>query len=411
MDARIILAGQPVDLVGAMRQGNAAAIETNALRQNNQLTDLYRQQGAGLLAGDQGAMNALAGVDPGLAMGMRADQQTFAQNARKMEITEENLKMSYDTARQQAAEAARGMAAEERAAQAETLGRILTGAATFYAKGDQQGYTAWLEQNGADPAQYPFAQFPAHAATVKGAMDALTAFTPESQEISPNDRFKVVGGVLMDLGAEGGPKPIYEAPMQTETIFGPDGKPIVQRGGGNTKFTEAQGRDNVYSTRAEGALAKLEPVVDALASRVEMLADKVPLGLARSLQSEEYQVAKQAGDEFLQAILRKDTGAAITEQEQAMYGDTYLPRPGDGPSVLQAKREARARALSALQSGMNADQFAATERALIDAARRVESAAQPGASVTPDPATAPASPPPPPPEKIIIDGYTIEAIQ
>lgn len=86
MDARIILAGQPVDLVGAMRQGNAAAIETNALRQNNQLTDLYRQQGAGLLAGDQGAMNALAGVDPGLAMGMKANQQTYAQNTRKMEI-------------------------------------------------------------------------------------------------------------------------------------------------------------------------------------------------------------------------------------------------------------------------------------------------------------------------------------
>ena len=378
MDARIILAGQPVDLVGAMRQGNAAAIETNALRQNNQLTDLYRQQGAGLLAGDQNAMNALAGVDPGLAMGMKADQQTYAQNNRKMEITEENLKMSYDTARQQAAEAARGMAAEERAAQAETLGRILTGAATFYAKGDQQGYSTWLEQNGADPAQYPFAQFPAHAATVKGAMDALTAFTP--QEINPNDRFKVVGGVLMDLGSEGGPKPIYEAPMQTETIFGPDGQPIVQRGGGNAKFTESQGKDNVYSTRAEGALAKLEPVVDALASRTDMIADAVPLGFARGLQSEEYQVAKQAGDEFLQAILRKDTGAAITEQEQALYGDTYLPRPGDGPGVLQAKREARARALSALQSGMNADQFAATERALIDAARRVGGAAQTSAA-------------------------------
>ena len=174
MDARIILAGQPVDLVGAMRQGNAAAIETNALRQNNQLTDLYRQQGAGLLAGDQGAMNALAGVDPGLAMDFKADQQA-------MRIKEEQLALSYAAARRQTEAAARGMAAEERAARAETLGRILTGAATFYAKGDQPGYQQWLTQNGADPAQYPFAQFPAHAATLKGAMDALTAFTPESQ--------------------------------------------------------------------------------------------------------------------------------------------------------------------------------------------------------------------------------------
>ena len=111
MDARIILAGQPVDLVGAMRQGNAAAIETNALRQNNQLTDLYRQQGAGLLAGDQGAMNALAGVDPGLAMGFKADQQTYAQNTRKMEILDANERRAIE-------DRAASMTAAERAAAA-----------------------------------------------------------------------------------------------------------------------------------------------------------------------------------------------------------------------------------------------------------------------------------------------------
>lgn len=87
------------------------------------------------------------------------------------------------------------------------------------------------------------------------------------------------------------------------------------------------------------------------------------------MQSDSYQVAKNAGDEFLQAILRKDTGAAITEQEQRLYGDTFLPRPGDGEAVLQAKREARQRALSAIQAGMNMDQIAATERALVDSAR------------------------------------------
>lgn len=114
MDASIILAGQPVDLVRAMRQGNAAAIETNALRQNNQLTDLYRQQGAGLLAGDQGAMNALAGVDPGLAMGMKADQQTYAQNTRKMEILDANERRAIE-------DRAASMTAAERAAAAAEL--------------------------------------------------------------------------------------------------------------------------------------------------------------------------------------------------------------------------------------------------------------------------------------------------
>lgn len=86
LDPSIILRGQPLDVVGAMRQGNAAAMETNALRQQNQLADVYQTQGAGLLAGDQGALNALAGVDPAAAFNMRGAQQDFAMNARKMEI-------------------------------------------------------------------------------------------------------------------------------------------------------------------------------------------------------------------------------------------------------------------------------------------------------------------------------------
>lgn len=137
MDARIILAGQPVDLVGAMRQGNAAAIETNALRQNNQLTDLYRQQGAGLLAGDQGAMNALAGVDPGLAMDFKSSQQTYTQNNRKMEIlnAEERRVIEDRAAAMSAAErtaaaaelesnVAMGMAIPDEATWDQTMGQV-----------------------------------------------------------------------------------------------------------------------------------------------------------------------------------------------------------------------------------------------------------------------------------------------
>lgn len=86
LDPSIILRGQPLDVVGAMRQGNAAAMETNQMRQQNALANVYQTQGAGLLAGDQGALNALAGVDPAAAFNMRGAQQDFQMNARKMEI-------------------------------------------------------------------------------------------------------------------------------------------------------------------------------------------------------------------------------------------------------------------------------------------------------------------------------------
>lgn len=86
LDPSIILRGQPLDVVGAMRQGNAAAMETNALRQQNQLADVYRTQGAGIMRGDQNALAGLAAIDPGLAQGFQMNSQTMAQNTRTMEI-------------------------------------------------------------------------------------------------------------------------------------------------------------------------------------------------------------------------------------------------------------------------------------------------------------------------------------
>ena len=53
----------------------------------------------------------------------------------------------------------------------------------------------------------------------------------------------------------------------------------------------------------------------------------------------------QAAKEFLAPILRKDTGAAVTDSELAYYMDTYIPRFEDSPQVLWQKAQARAAAL------------------------------------------------------------------
>ena len=153
---------------------------------------------------------------------------------------------------------------------------------------------------------------------------------------------------------------------------GAGGFRMVQGPGAGTSrpMTEGQSKDNVYATRAEGALRALEPVANALTSAGERALNVDPTGIVRNLQSDDFQVAQNAGNEFLQAILRKDTGAAITAQEQELYGQTYLPQPGDNAAVLEVKRQARARALEALRAGMNAEQIATTERALVEAAKR-----------------------------------------
>jgi hypothetical protein len=112
-------------------------------------------------------------------------------------------------------------------------------------------------------------------------------------------------------------------------------------------------------------------------SRGEIVAGMVPLGLARGAQTPEFQQAEAAGTEFLQAILRKDTGAAITTQEREEYGRVYLPQPGDSPEVLAARREARARALAAMESGMSQAQIEAQTRALAETIAAVSGGGRP----------------------------------
>lgn len=139
--------------------------------------------------------------------------------------------------------------------------------------------------------------------------------------------------------------------------------------GAGKGFTEAQTRDTVYSTRARGALPTLNQFEESLISYGDQLLDSDPTGIARGRwQSEDYQIARAAGDEFLQAILRKDTGAAITAQEQELYGKTYLPQPGDSPAVIAYKRQARERAIAAIEAGMSPAQIIAQERALLRSA-------------------------------------------
>lgn len=155
----------------------------------------------------------------------------------------------------------------------------------------------------------------------------------------------------------------------------------VQMGGSGKPLTEGQSKDTVYVTRAEGALPIINDLGSELMNPVARGVEGDPTGVARgALQSEDFQKAQQAGKEFLQAILRKDTGAAITPQETAEYGTVYLPVPGDSPGVLEQKRLSRIRAVEAIKAGLPPQAILAQELAL---ANTNASAAAPVAAPAP----------------------------
>lgn len=179
-----------------------------------------------------------------------------------------------------------------------------------------------------------------------GADNGFRRATPEEAS--------TYGAAAGQFGPDGRFYPVNPPSGMSIESDGQGGFKLTQGPGAGKKgaLTEGQSKDTVYATRAEGSLGTLDQFGNTLTSPVDRAMDYDPTGIVRGQQSADFQKARQAGDEFLQAILRKDTGAAITKDEMSSYGKTYLPQPGDGPDVLAQKQVSRRRALEALKAGM-----------------------------------------------------------
>lgn len=68
------------------------------------------------------------------------------------------------------------------------------------------------------------------------------------------------------------------------------------------------------------------------------------------LQSGEYKGFDQASRNFISAVLRRESGAAISDQEYANERAKYFPMPGDDKDVLAQKAAARAQAMAGLKA-------------------------------------------------------------
>jgi len=177
-----------------------------------------------------------------------------------------------------------------------------------------------------------------------------------------------------------------KAPTGMQITTNKDGTVSLTQGpmkGG--KLTEQQSKDSVFLTRAVGAMPVLDALGDKLASFSDSVGGKAPL-VGNYLKSKEYQQAEQAGREWMMSILRKDTGAAITKEEESIYGDMYLPRPGDDKAVLTQKKAARQRATQAIQLGLPPEAILNLERAgvsLVQGGGSTEPQAQPSTPAPP----------------------------
>lgn len=119
LNPSIILAGQPIDIVGSMSRGNELAAQTNQLQDQNALRQVYKTQGAGLLSGNQSSLNALAAIDPNLALGVQGGVLQNQTAQRSFEIMNAQEKRAIAEAAAQMDE--REKAEALKAAQGEVL--------------------------------------------------------------------------------------------------------------------------------------------------------------------------------------------------------------------------------------------------------------------------------------------------
>ena len=136
------------------------------------------------------------------------------------------------------------------------------------------------------------------------------------------------------------------------TVDPETGALVVTPGMSDMKLTEGQSKDIAFLNRASAANAKLDADRTAALVSSKNLGRNVPF-VGNALQSSSSRQGGQIGKDFIAAVLRKDTGAAVTEQEFDFYSDIFLPQWGDDAASLALKEESRKSFLDGMRSGLS----------------------------------------------------------
>jgi hypothetical protein len=232
------------------------------------------------------------------------------------------------------------------------------------ARRQEQAIVQWLQGKGFSPAEIEAAA--ANPTLAKAMIER--AFAPPRAGVNINDRLvdPVTGEVRADFS---GTKPPVTQDFET-----PDGgkesrqwnpasqrwEPIAGLGAGapanpyavGGKTTEDERKNVGFANRMFAAerVFRDPQIIDQQTNLRQQGFEQVP-GVGNYLTSGAKQRATRAEKDFVTAVLRRESGATIREEEFANEALKYFPRPGDSESVLRDKRDARIEAMRAVAAG------------------------------------------------------------
>jgi hypothetical protein len=134
----------------------------------------------------------------------------------------------------------------------------------------------------------------------------------------------------------------------------PDGGFRFVQGNSTTarRPTEGEANANIFATRMEAA----SPLIDEFATSGQNLLSRMVGGLgvvgniALQQLDPEYQQFAQAARDFINASLRRESGAVISPVEFDNARQQYLPMPGDTEATLAQKAENRQRQIEGIRA-------------------------------------------------------------
>lgn len=250
------------------------------------------------------------------------------------------------------------LSAEQRAEQAGKLNRGLRGAAYFYSKGDKEGFEKFVETQGLDPADVPFDQFPAVAAQYTGVLDTLQNFEVRENPPAPEPADEYQRYIQEE--SQAGRQPLSRIDYslakkgQGTTVYDPaTGQPLVQIGGagGPPKMTVDAAKNSGFLARMLESNEVLGQTEEQGTRWMQQQLENVPMGLGNYGRDPEFQRFDQARRDFVNAILRRESGAVISQSEFDNANKQYFPAPGDTPEVIEQKRRNRLTAIQGIRIG------------------------------------------------------------
>ncbi|MCI5040024.1 MAG: hypothetical protein MRY81_10100 [Donghicola eburneus] len=321
----------------AMMQGMAYGQQMKDMKRQNALYDLYQQQGAGIASGEPNALNALAQYDPMAAREVQVqnsrlemDRQQEARLAKKFELEVAQYAQSLDAAAAKA--------------EAEQIRQGLFAAAS--AQTPEQ-WDALANQFGVPDLVGQFENREAYLNRYSTAADILEQQAgPKPQSAPGKVQADIQAGILP-------PDTPLRGNADSMSITTPDGL-VIRQGGAAApppKMTVDAAKNSGFLIRMSEANQTLNELEDQGTQFFQQNLEHIPFGAGNYLRSPEFQRFDQARRDFVNAILRRESGAVISDQEFDNADKQYFPVPGDSAEVIAQKRRNRETAVQGIRLG------------------------------------------------------------